>query len=176
VAVVGSIVFTRGNERPQSSSTAAMPASSATGAQASPSQPVAPSAATPKEAAAAELPGPATAAANATVLVSLRSTPPGALVVVGGKEFGPTPIQLEWSGADATLGREVTFRFQRKGYRDLTVTRQIRGDRLDVEAPPMDPIPVRRPTREERPAGPAAGGKVPGGPTAPLKDYKAEPY
>ena len=86
------------------------------------------------------------------MLVSLRSTPPGALVVVGGKEFGPTPTQLEWSGADAALGREVTFRFQRKGYRDLTVTRQIRGDRLEVEAPPMDPIPVRRPTREERPA------------------------
>jgi serine/threonine protein kinase len=108
-----------------------------------------------------------------SVLVSLRSTPPGATVVVGGKEFGPTPTQFEWSGADAAVGREVTFRFQRKGYRDLTVTRQIRGDRLDVEAPPMDPIPVRRPTREERPAaGPASAPRV----VAPLKDYKAEQY
>jgi serine/threonine-protein kinase len=117
--------------------------------------------------------------ASATVLVSLRSTPPGATVVVGGKEFGPTPVQLEWSGADAAVGREVTFRFQRKGYRDLTVTRQIRGDRLEVEAPPMDPIPVRRPSRDERPAvgtTAPAGPRAPGGVVAPLKDYKAEPY
>ncbi len=108
-----------------------------------------------------------------TVLVLLRSTPPGATVVVGDKEFGPTPTQVEWSGAEAEVGREVTFRFQRKGYRDLTVTRQIRGDRLEVEAPPMDPIPVRRPTRDDRPTTvtPVTPGK-----TVPLKDYKAEPY
>ncbi len=116
------------------------------------------------------------AATSATVLVSLRTTPPGAMVVVGGKEFGPTPVQFEWSGADAVIGREVTFRFQRKGYRDLTVTRQIRGDRLEVEAPPMDPIPVRRPSRDERPF---IGTTAPSGAkpvAAPLKGYKAEPY
>jgi hypothetical protein len=95
------------------------------------------------------------------------------MVVVEGKEYGPTPTQVEWSGAEAALGREITFRFQRKGYRDLTVTRQIRGDRLDVEAPPMDPIPVRRPARDER-VGPATP-KVPSV-ARPLKDYKAEPY
>ena len=104
-----------------------------------------------------------------------KSTPPGALVVVGGKEYGPTPTQVEWSGPEAEVGREVTFRFQRKGYRDLTVTRQIRGDRLEVEAPPMDPIPVRRPTREDRTSTPAPGPKAPAV-VAPLKDYKAEPY
>ncbi len=119
-----------------------------------------------------------TTAASASVLVLLRSTPPGAMVVVGDKEYGPTPTQVEWSGAEAEIGREVTFRFQRKGYRDLTVTRQIRGDRLEVEAPPMDPIPVRRPTRDDRPAtttttpvAPVVPNKV-----GPLKDYKAEPY
>jgi serine/threonine-protein kinase len=117
---------------------------------------------------------PSNAAVNASVLVSLRSTPPGATVVVGNKEYGPTPTQVEWTGAEAVFGREVTFRFQRKGYRDLTVTRQIRGDRLEVEAPPMDPIPVRRPAREER-SQPAAQPKV-GPVAAPLKGYKAEPY
>jgi serine/threonine-protein kinase len=109
-----------------------------------------------------------------TVLVSLRSVPPGATVVVGDKEYGPTPTQVEWSGADAAPGREVTFRFQRKGYRDLTVIRQIRGDRLDVEAPPMDPIPVRRPTRTLRPA--AAPAPKPSLLPAQLKTYKVEPY
>jgi serine/threonine-protein kinase len=118
-----------------------------------------------------------------TVLVSLRSTPQGAMVVVGDREYGPTPTQVEWTGTEASFGREVTFRFQRKGYRDLTVTRQIRGDRLEVEAPPMDPIPVRRPTRDDRPAlvAPAAGSKpavvAPATPPASgAKGYKSEPY
>ena len=111
------------------------------------------------------------------MLVSLRSTPPGAMVVVGGKEYGPTPTQVEWTGAEAPFGREVTFRFQRKGYRDLTVTRQIRSDRLEVEAPPMDPIPVRRPTREDRPApAPAVQKPAAGTTVTPVKGYKAEPY
>jgi serine/threonine-protein kinase len=122
-------------------------------------------------------PGPTpVAGVSSTVLVSLRSTPAGAMVVVGDREYGPTPTQVEWTGAEAELGREVTFRFQRKGYRDLTVTRQIRGDRLDVEAPPMDPVPLKqRATREERPQAASAPAKG----TAPipaLQGYKAEPY
>jgi len=121
---------------------------------------------------AADSPQPAPQAAS--VLVSLRSTPPGAMVVVDGKEYGPTPTQVEWNGAEAAFGREVTFRFQRKGYRDLTVTRQIRDDRLEVEAPPMDPIPVRRPTRDDRPA--AASAPKPSATVTPVKGYKAEPY
>jgi len=128
---------------------------------------------------AAQQPAPAAQPVQATtVLVSLRSTPPGAMVVVGGKEYGPTPTQVEWTGAEAVFGREVTFRFQRKGYRDLTVTRQIRNDRLEVEAPPMDPIPVRRPTREDRPSASPATPK-PAAPTTtvtPVKGYKSEPY
>ncbi|MDB4984897.1 MAG: Serine/threonine protein kinase PrkC, regulator of stationary phase [Myxococcaceae bacterium] len=74
-----------------------------------------------------------------TVLVSLRSTPAGAMVTVGDKEFGPTPTQVEWTGEAAAIGREVTFRFQRRGFRDVTVTRQIRSAQLEVDAPPMDP-------------------------------------
>jgi serine/threonine-protein kinase len=134
-------------------------------------------------------PGPATDPANAvqpptaaapaftTVLVSLKSTPPGALVAVGEREYGPTPTQVEWTGSEAAMGREITFRFQRKGYRDLTVTRQIRGDRLEVEAPPMDPIPIKRPSREDR-APAAAPASTPKAtlPVPSVKGYKAEPY
>jgi serine/threonine-protein kinase len=114
---------------------------------------------------------------SATVLVSLKSTPPGAMVAVGEREYGPTPTQVEWTGSEAAVGREVTFRFQRKGYRDLTVTRQIRSDRLEVEAPPMDPIPVNRPKRDERPAVTTAPATPKAAvPVTPLKGYKAEPY
>jgi serine/threonine-protein kinase len=118
-----------------------------------------------------------------SVLVSLRSTPPGAMVAVGEREYGPTPTQVEWTGDDAMLGREVTFRFQRKGYRDLTVTRQIRGGELEVDAPPMDPVveavvesvPVPKPT-VRRPVTTAAPVVKPSAPVTPLKGYKAEPY
>jgi serine/threonine-protein kinase len=119
-------------------------------------------------------PSSATLQAFTTVLVSLKSTPPGAMVVVGEREYGPTPTQVEWTGSEAAVGREVTFRFQRKGYRDLTVTRQIRSDRLEVEAPPMDPMPIKRPVaREERAPGPGPGVAAP---VTSVKGYKAEPY
>jgi serine/threonine-protein kinase len=140
---------------------------------AAPEQAPNPSEVTPEPQAAA----PAVAVAS-TVLVSLKSTPPGAMVVVGEREYGPTPTQVEWTGSEAAVGREVTFRFQRKGYRDLTVTRQIRGDRLEVEAPPMDPIPVNRPRRDDRPVvtAPTPAGKPAAVPVTPVKGYKAEPY
>ncbi|MFT3927576.1 MAG: serine/threonine-protein kinase [Myxococcales bacterium] len=174
VSVGAGMAFSRGSEPTKEQPGVAPAATAAPVAERPSSVGEAPVAAAPSNVAPAAA-EPQVAPSVGTVLVSLRSTPPGAMVVVGGKEFGPTPTQLEWSGADAAVGREVTFRFQRKGYRDLTVTRQIRGDRLEVEAPPMDPIPVRRPTRDERPAGAAPGAKGPGV-VAPLKDYKAEPY
>jgi serine/threonine protein kinase len=183
IAVVGGFFAMNGGSDPAQPATvkaaeqtqvkAASPAPELAGAVAQPNEaPVVTPTPTPEGTPTAEPTEPG--AVNASVLVSLRSTPPGATVVVGNKEYGPTPTQVEWTGAEAVFGREVTFRFQRKGYRDLTVTRQIRGDRLEVEAPPMDPIPVRRPAREER-AQPASTPK-PGPVAAPLKGYKAEPY
>jgi eukaryotic-like serine/threonine-protein kinase len=160
----------------------------------------APSAAAPALA-ATSAPAPPATPAPALVVVSLRSTPAGAMVAVGDREYGPTPTQVEWTGEEATLGREVTFRFMRKGFRDLTVTRQIRGSQLEIDAPPMDPVvltptpaaPVRRVERASAspaepatvskpaaaaPATPAAAvAPAPSGvPVTPLKGYKAEPY
>jgi len=91
-----------------------------------------------------------------SVLVSLRSIPPGAMVLVGDREYGPTPTQLEWRGPDAEPGRQVTFRFRRTGYRALTVTREVVGDTLDVQASFMDPVarkvaPGENTTRSPRP-------------------------
>jgi hypothetical protein len=56
-----------------------------------------------------------------------------------------------WSGPDATLGREVTFRFQRRGYRDATVTQTITGERIEVSSPPLESLYGRKPS------APAAG-------------------
>jgi serine/threonine-protein kinase len=118
---------------------------------------------------------PTAVQAQPTVLVSLRSTPPGAMVAVDDKEYGPTPTQVEWTGEEAALGREVTFRFQRKGFRDLTVTRQIRGDKLDIEAPAMDPVVITEPVptgRRSAAVPSAAPEKQP--PAA--KGLNSEPY
>jgi hypothetical protein len=82
------------------------------------------------------------------IVVALRSTPPGAMVTVGTKEYGPTPTHVVWSGEDAMEGRQVTFHFRRKGYQDLTVTQEVHGDRIEVDAPPLEPL--RRAPRPER--------------------------
>jgi serine/threonine-protein kinase len=98
--------------------------------------------------AASETSSPA-ASQDATVLISLRSSPPGAMVAVADAEYGPTPIELEWSGPDALPGRQVTFRFRRTGYRAVIVTREIRGKRLKVEATFQDPLQTSAPPRLE---------------------------
>ena len=75
-----------------------------------------------------------------SVLISLRSSPPGAMVVVGDREYGPTPVEIEWTGPDALPGRQVTFRFRRTGYRAVLVSRKIHGERLEVTAAFQDPL------------------------------------
>jgi serine/threonine-protein kinase len=74
-----------------------------------------------------------------SVIVTLRSTPPGAMVLIGDREYGPTPIELEWTGAEAEPGRQVNFRFRRTGFRAMTITREVRGDHMQVEASFLDP-------------------------------------
>lgn len=160
---------------PDAKPAAAAPSAATAAVAKEPEAPVQPTAPIEPEAQPANA-GQPTAVASSTVLVSLRSTPPGAMVVVGEREYGPTPTQVEWTGSEAAIGREVTFRFQRKGYRDLTVTRQIRSDRLEVEAPPMDPIPLKRPTRDDKPQQVQVAPAKPAAPVPSLKGYKAEPY
>ncbi len=110
------------------------------------------------------------------VVVTLRSEPPGALVTIGERTYGPTPTVIEWTGDDARAGREVTFRFHREGYRDRTVTRTLSGPRLEVEAP-LDPIrrttmrPWMRPSMRH-----SAMREADEPPPVGLKGYKAEPY
>jgi eukaryotic-like serine/threonine-protein kinase len=79
------------------------------------------------------------------VVLTLRSVPEGATVLVGDKKYGPTPTHVVWSGGDATLGRELTFRFQKKGYRDATITQTITGERMEVTAPALELATARKP-------------------------------
>ena len=91
-----------------------------------------------------------------TVAVELRSEPAGAKVLVSGVELGTTPTQIEWTGTDATFGREVVFTFRLDGYRDYTVMRTVRNDTINVLAH-LEPAP----TAGRRPGGttrPPAGG------------------
>ena len=123
--------------------------------------------------------GPSEEPAIASVIVSLRSSPAGAMVVVNEREYGPTPAEVEWTGPDAERGHEVTLRFQKEGFRDFTVTRTITSDRLEVHAE-LEPIeeepaaePIRRPvTRRPTPMM----TEEPESPVGPIKGYKTDPY
>jgi hypothetical protein len=107
----------------------------------------------------------------ARTMVVLRSAPPGAIVRIGDRAYGPTPADIEWTGDDAARGRQVTFVFKLDGYRDYSVTRVVSGDRLEVmaelervgpaaRAPVRPRRPARAPPEESRPVGPMNGFKM----------------
>jgi serine/threonine-protein kinase len=105
-----------------------------------------------------------------TVTVALRSTPAGASVRVGDHLYGPTPIDVEWRGDDALEGRNVAFVFELAGHRELTVTRVLSDEPLEVDAE-LEAI-----RRAPRPAGAALRGRPRGRPTGPVEGYKLDPY
>jgi len=121
--------------------------------------------------------------ANEHVLVALRSDPPGATVVVGDREYGPTPANVELRGEQVTPGTELTFQFRLEGHRDFTVTRTIVSEELTIRAT-LDRIAeeetpaamVRRPPRPRTPRMTSMTSMESGGPAVGLKGYKAEPY
>jgi len=111
-------------------------------------------------------------------IVVLRSEPPGATVTVRSPDgiqrtYGPTPVEVEWSGEEAQRGREVTLRFEMENYHDFVVTRRIMDERLEVHAR-LDPLASSRPSQ------PRAPRRTPGhegsGPVGPVKGYKLDPY
>jgi serine/threonine protein kinase len=106
-------------------------------------------------------------------LVSLESAPPGATVNVGELEYGPTPTSVEWTGEDATPGREVTFVFHLAGHTDYTTVRTIHGETLDVSAT-LDALPTGRPFRPRPPRRPEGDDGT--SPVGPVKGYKLDPY
>ncbi len=73
-------------------------------------------------------------AAPARCNVTITSNPTGAEVFVGDRSYGSTPARIVWVGEAAEVGREVTFRFERSGYRSESVTRTVEGETLNVEA------------------------------------------
>ncbi|AKF07751.1 serine/threonine protein kinase [Sandaracinus amylolyticus] len=99
-----------------------------------------------------------------TLMVSLRSTPPGATVEIAGREYGPTPAQVELVGELATEGRELELVFSRPGFRPTTVTQVVHGTSMEVEA---------RLTLIRRPGGGGGGG---GGDESGSGDTRVEGY
>ena len=107
--------------------------------------------------------------------MTLRSTPAGATVSVDETELGTTPADVQWTGADAELGRQVTFLFRLDGHRDYSVTRVITGDHLEVEATLEEITAAPRPTgSRRRRRGPRRGGGDES--SGPVEGYKLDPY
>jgi len=74
------------------------------------------------------------AAPPARCQVTITSSPTGAEVFVGERSYGTTPARIVWVGEAAEPGREVTFRFEKNGYRSESVTRTVEGETLAIEA------------------------------------------
>ncbi len=109
-----------------------------------------------------------------TAMVVLRSTPPGATVTIGDEEIGQTPTDIEWTGADAELGRQVQFLFRLEGHRDYSVTRVITGANLEVSARLEEITAAPRPTGRRRRRSTTRRGRSDS--TGPVKGYKLDPY
>jgi serine/threonine protein kinase len=113
-----------------------------------------------------------------STIVSLRSRPAGAMVLVRNaegiqREYGPTPVDIEWTGDNARRGREVTFRFELPGHSDFSVLRTITGSTLEVTAE-LEALAAERQFRPRPPRRPE--GEAPGTPVGPVKGYKLDPY
>lgn len=168
LASVGVFVF----QRPVPAPTPPRP--SAQGMRGDEATPPVASAPEPEEEEASQPATPPVEAPALRVRVTLRSTPPGAMVTVNAadaasREYGPTPIDFEWVGSDAEQDREVSFRFELSGHQDMTVIRRITGDTLDVS--------VELDARVQRPRPPRHGeAESGGGPVGPMRGYKLDPY
>jgi eukaryotic-like serine/threonine-protein kinase len=89
----------------------------------------------------------ATAEPTRSVMLSLRSQPVGAMVMVGDREFGPTPTQVELTGENAREGAQLELVFRRTGFRETRASAVVHGGTVEVDARlPMLSAPPRRPT------------------------------
>ncbi|MCC7534651.1 MAG: serine/threonine protein kinase [Deltaproteobacteria bacterium] len=108
------------------------------------------------------------------VQVALRSTPTGAHVYIGERDYGATPTDIELMGDEAAAGREVTFLFKLRGYQNMPVLRRLASDadRIEVEARLLPNA-----TRPPPPRRGGGGGGSGGGEAVPTKrGYKNDPY
>jgi serine/threonine-protein kinase len=104
-----------------------------------------------------------------SVIVELDSQPPGAMVHIGENEYGPTPAQVELTGALAEPGVELTFLFSVAGHRDTTVVRAVPASgSLEVSAR-LRRVVVRTPRRG------GGSGETPGQAVTPA-GYRDSPY
>jgi TonB family protein len=66
-------------------------------------------------------------------LVNLTSSPSGAMVLVHGRSYGPTPAQVELSLESSELDHELAFVFEKPGFESTRVTRLVHGGDLSVD-------------------------------------------
>src|SRR5690606_18928635 len=102
-----------------------------------------------------------------TLIVSLHSTPPGATVRIGDREYGPTPAQVELIGELAEEGRTLEMVFERPGHRATTVTQVVDGSTMEVDAR----LPLIR-----RAAGGGGAARPSDGPGVRVEGYRDSPY
>ncbi|MFK7987063.1 MAG: serine/threonine protein kinase [Sandaracinaceae bacterium] len=119
---------------------------------------------------APEVPIEVAPAMPSPIRVAITSSPPGALVRVGGREYGPTPVELEWGPDDAEPGDSVEFVFSLRGHQPYAVSRVMSGESVSVNAS------LNRVRTAPRSGGRAARRPPRDRPTQEVRGYKLDPY
>ena len=113
----------------------------------------------------------------ASVVVDLRSDPPGATVLLGSRALGVTPTQRELVGEDAQRGRELTFTFQKAGYDVQNSVRIVTGEpNMLVEVVMQRTQVIRRPTRTPGSGDTTMTPAMVDGPSVRPTGYHDSPY
>ena len=86
-------------------------------------------------------------------------------------QVATTPGEVEWTGADARVGRAVTFTFRLAGYRDYTVMRTIRSESIAVVAHLEE-----APNAAHRTTTPPRTNTTVGAPRAHSEQFRSSPY
>jgi hypothetical protein len=113
---------------------------------------------------------PLPAPAPRIVLLSLRSSPPGAMVHIGEHAYGPTPAEVELPADLSAEGTELELVFSRDGYRSQTTSVTVSSDRLEATA--------TLPRRARPGSGSSSGGgeEGAGGGDVHVDGYRDSPY
>jgi serine/threonine-protein kinase len=88
-----------------------------------------------------------------SVMITARSVPPGAAVLVRGTRMGLSPVTFRFQDAQAKQGQAIAVTFQLKGYTSKTVRQPIAGEELIVDAVLVADQPAEAaPVENEEPA------------------------
>jgi hypothetical protein len=95
-----------------------------------------------------------------SVMITARSRPPGANVIVDGKPMGRAPLSFLWMDPKAAVGERVPLSFELDGHASKHIRPLVEGDELTVGVA-LEPLEPAEPVEEtEAPATSPTGAQT----------------